>query len=69
MSNENKAKTPMEHYNMSEFLRGQSSKIMTAISEEDKSAFILKNGRPLTVVISNDRYERLLKAGIDITEY
>ncbi len=59
----------MEHYNMSEFLRGQSSKIMTAISEEDKAAFVLKNGRPLTVVISNDRYERLLKAGIDITEY
>lgn len=54
---------------MSKFLRGQSSKIMTALSEEDKAAFILKNGRPLTVMISNDRYERLLKAGIDSAEY
>lgn len=62
-------KVPMEHYNMSDFLKGQSSKIITAISCEDKAGFVLKNGKPLAVVISNDRYERLLKAGIDITEY
>jgi len=30
---------------------------------------VLKNGKPLAVIISNDRYERLLKAGIDINEY
>jgi hypothetical protein len=33
----NNPKTPMEHYNMSDFLRGQASKIMTRISEDDKS--------------------------------
>lgn len=64
-----KIKTPMEHYNMSDFLKGQSSKIITAISNEDKVGFVLKNGKPLAVVISNDRYERLLKAGIDINEF
>lgn len=65
----NKPKEPMEHYNMSALLRGQASKIITKISTEDRSAFVLKNGKPLAVVISNDRYERLLQAGIDINEY
>lgn len=69
MTDEKKSITPMEHYNMSDFLRGQSSKIITSISKEDKSGFVLKNGKPLAVIISNDRYERLLKAGIDINEY
>ena len=64
-----KSITPMEHYNMSDFLRGQASKIITAVAEEDKTGFILKNGKPLAIVMSNDRYERLLKAGIDINEY
>ena len=69
MSETKKSITPMEHYNMSDFLRGQASKIITAVSEEDKTGFILKNGKPLAIVMSNDRYERLLKAGIDINEY
>ena len=62
-----KIKLPMEHYNMSDLLRGQASKIITAISEKDTTGFVLKNGKPLAV-ISNDRYERLLKAGVDINE-
>lgn len=69
MAETKKSITPMEHYNMSDFLRGKSSKIITAISEEDTAGFVLKNGKPLAVIISNDRYERLLKAGIDINEY
>ena len=62
-------KVPMEHHNIGDFLKGQSSKILTSLAESDKVAFILKNGKPLTVVISNERYERLLKAGIDVNEY
>ncbi len=69
MAEMKKSISPMEHYNMSEFLRGQASRIMTSISIEDKAGFVLKNGRPLAVIISNDRYERLLKAGIDLNEY
>ena len=64
-----KSITPMEHYNMSDLLRGQASKIVTSVSEEDKTGFILKNGKPLAILMSNERYERMLKAGIDINEY
>ena len=69
MIEKNKSIMPMEHYNMSDFLRGQASRIVTAVSDEDKTGFILKNGKPLAILMSNDRYERLLKAGIDINEY
>lgn len=69
MSETKKSITPMEHYNMSYFLRGQASKIITSISEDDTAGFVLKNGKPLAVIMSNDRYERLLKSGIDINEY
>lgn len=69
MAEVKKSITPMEHYNMSDFLRGQASKIITTISTEDKAGLVLKNGKPMAVIISNDRYERLLKAGIDLNEY
>ncbi len=69
MAESKKSINPMEHYNMSDFLRGQASKIVTSVSEEDKTGFILKNGKPLAILMSNDRYERLLKAGIDINEF
>lgn len=62
-------KTTMDFCNMSDFLHGQSSKIITKLSENDEAAFVLKNGRPLAVLMSIERYERLMKAGIDITEY
>lgn len=62
-------KQPMDFYNMSDLLRGQSSRLITRLSNEDRTAFVLKNGKPLAVLMSNERYERLLKAGIDITEY
>ncbi|AEE90470.1 conserved protein of unknown function [Tepidanaerobacter acetatoxydans Re1] len=55
---------PMEFYNMSDFLQGQSSKLITRLSEDEKIAFVLKNGKPVAILMSNDRYERLLKAGI-----
>lgn len=64
-----KPKVPMEHHNMADFLRGQSSKILSRISNEDKTAFIQKNGKPIVVVMSNARYERLLKDGIDINDH
>ena len=66
---DNKPKEPMGHHNIGDFLKGQSSKILTSIANADKTAFVLKNGKPIVVVMSNKRYERLLKAGIDINEY
>lgn len=64
-----KEKVPMEYFNIGEFNRGQSSKLIRDLSENDKSGFILKNGKPIAVVFSYARYERLLKSGIDINEY
>ena len=66
---DNKARKPMEHHNIGDFLKGQSSKILTALADADKTAYVLKNGKPIVVVMSNERYERLLKAGIDINDY
>lgn len=66
---DNKPIEPMEHHNIGDFLKGQSSKILTSIAETDKTAFVLKNGKPIVVVMSNERYGRLLKAGIDINDY
>lgn len=59
---------PMEHFNIGEFNRGQSSKLIRGLVDEDKTAFILKNGKPLAVVLSYERYERLLAKGIDIND-
>jgi len=67
--NKQKEKMQMEHHNIGDFLRGQSSKILTSLAESDKTAFVLKNGKPIAVVMSNERYERLLKAGIYINDY
>ena len=64
-----KGKVPMEHYNIGELNRGQSSKRVRGLSEKDKTAFILKNGKPIAVLLSYERYERLLAAGVDINEY
>lgn len=69
MSENVKCKMPMEHLNIGEFNRGQSSKLIRELVEKDQTAFIQKNGKPMAVVMSYERYERLLLAGIDINEY
>ena len=66
---EMKREMPMEHSNIGEFNRGQSSKLIRNLVEKDNAAFIQKNGKPIAVVISYERYERLLKSGIDINEF
>ena len=64
-----KPKIPMEHLNITEFNRGQSSRVIKNLVEEDKAAYINKNGKPIAVIISNKRYERLIAKGIDLNEY
>ncbi len=66
---EKKMITPMEHLNIGEFNRGQSSKLLRELAEKDNTAFILKNGKPMAVVMSYERYQRLLQDGIDINNY
>ena len=66
---EKKKITPMEHLNIGEFNRGQSSKLIRGLVEHDNAAYIQKNGKPIAVIISYERYQRLLQNGIDINEY
>lgn len=67
--NNKKVKTPMEHLNIGEFNRGQSSKLIRGLVEEDKTAFIQKNGKPIAVVMTYERYQRMFEQGIDINEF
>lgn len=69
LMNDKKVKLPMEHLNIGEFNRGQSSKLIKSLIDNDQAAFIQKNGKPIAVVFSYERYERLLNSGIDINEY
>ena len=69
MNEDKKPKAPMEHLNIAEFNRGQSSKLIRTLVEEDKAAFICKHGKPLAVVISNERYERMFAQGVDVNEF
>lgn len=64
-----KKKVPMEHLNIGEFNRGQSSKLIRNLVEKDNAAFIQKNGKPIAVIISYERYKRLLDSNIDINEF
>ena len=67
--NDKKVKTPMEHLNIGEVNRGQSSKLIRGLVEEDKTAFIQKNGKPIAVVMSYERYQRMFEQGLDINEF
>ena len=67
--NEKRIKLPMEHLNIGEFNRGQSSKLIRGLVEQDKAALIQKNGKPIAVVMSYQRYERMLQDGIDINDF
>lgn len=59
----------MEHLNIAEFNRGQSSRLMRELATADKTAFIQKNGKPIAVVMSYERYLRLCEKGVDINDY
>ncbi|SUN62505.1 hypothetical protein [Streptococcus dysgalactiae] len=69
MPKKKNVKKPMKHFNIAEFNRGQSSKILRGLVSDDDVGFINKNGKPMAIVISNERFERLLENGIDINEY
>ncbi len=66
--NVQKQKTPMEYINIGELNHGQSSKIVRGLVERDGTALIQKNGKPIAVMISYERYKRMFERGIDITE-
>lgn len=58
-------KKPMGHINIGELGRGQASKLLKQVADEDEVAYVLRYGKPLVVVMSHDRYERLVDDGVD----
>ena len=56
-----------EYHSITEFLRGQASRIFTDIKEKDKVVIVNKQNKPQAVIISYDRYIRLKeKENLDI---
>lgn len=64
-----KPKVPMEQINIAELNRGQSSKLIRGLAADDKVAEILKHGKTIAVVLSYERYKRLLEKEIDINDF
>lgn len=54
------------HHQMTEFLRGQASKIFDDVAKNDKVVLVNKNSKPQNIIISYDRYCRLKENGADI---
>ena len=48
-----------EYHSITEFLRGQASRIFSDIKEKDKVVIVNKQNKPQAVIISYDRYIRL----------
>lgn len=48
-----------EYRSITEFLRGQASRIFSDIKEKDKVVIVNKQNKPQAVIISYDRYIRL----------
>ena len=58
--------TPIYH-SVTEFLKGQASRIFREVNAHDKVVIVNKQNKPQVVVISYDRYIRLKeKEGSDI---
>lgn len=62
-------KVPMRHINIGDLSRGQASRLIKEVAEKDEPAYVLRYGKPIAVLISNERYERLMDEGIDPSEH
>ena len=54
------------HHQMTEFLRGQASRIFDEVAKKDEVVLVNKNSKPQNIIISYDRYCRLKENGADI---
>lgn len=62
-------KVPMRHINIGDLSRGQASRLIKEAAEKDEPAYVVRYGKPIAVLISNERYERLMEEGIDPSEH
>lgn len=49
-----------EPHAVTEFLRGQASRIFRDVSENDKAVVVIRNSKPENVIISYKEYLRLI---------
>lgn len=54
------------HHQMTEFLRGQASRIFDEVAKNDEVVLVNKNSKPQNIIISYERYCRLKEKGADI---
>jgi prevent-host-death family protein len=64
--NNKKVNTVPEYRTVTEFLKGQASKIFEEIVEQDEVIIVNKHGKPHCVAISYERYKKLKDEGVDI---
>lgn len=55
-----------EYRSVTEFLRGQASRIFSDIKDKDKVIIVNKQNKPQAVIISYERYIRLKEDNLDI---
>lgn len=63
MKNKN---TVPDYQSVTPFLKGQASKIFKDVADADKVLIVQKQNKPQNVVISYERYIRLINEGADI---
>ena len=55
--------------NIGDLSQGQASRLIKEVADKDEPAYVLRYGKPIAVLISNERYERLMDEGIDPSEH
>lgn len=60
-----KTKVP-DYESVTPFLKGQASKIFKDVADNDKVLIVQKQNKPQNVIISYERYKKLIGEGADI---
>lgn len=61
-----KKKLLPDYESVTPFLKGQASKIFNEVAINDKVLIVQKQNKPQNVIISYERYKRLVNEGADI---
>ena len=62
----NKKKILPDYESVTPFLKGQASKIFKDVADNDKVLIVQKQNKPQNVIISYERYKKLVDEGADI---
>lgn len=62
-------KVLMHHINIGDLARGRASRSIKDVADKNKPACVLRYGKPVTLAIPNERYERLISEGFDRSKH